>query len=405
MNADREARRGEREGPPRVLLVHNRYKLRGGEDSTFESERDLLAQMGHQVHTLEFHNAEADSLPSWRVAADAVWSSSAAATVSRTIHDCKPDIVHYHNTFGRISPAAYWASKSLGVTVVQTLQNYRLFCVNAMFLRNDRPCEKCLGKSFPWPGMLHRCYHDSLRDSALVATIALTHNLLGTYMNKVDAFIVLTEFARRQFVEGGLPEARIHVKPNFVADNGVGRHEGRYCLFAGRISAEKGIDTLLDAWNRLSPDITLKVVGTGPLEQLFRQPRAGVEYLGQRTRAEVLALMRDATVAILPSKWYEGFPVSMVECFSVGLPVIASRLGAMEEILRGEHSGWLFPPGDADELARTVRLAWEHAAETRKKGNNARLHFEHNLNPEANYLTLKRIYQAAIDAARATAVR
>jgi glycosyltransferase involved in cell wall biosynthesis len=384
--------------PTRILLVHNRYKLGGGEDSTFESERDLLARMGHEVHTLEFRNEDTDALTNWRIAADAVWSSPAAAKVADNIRAFSPQIVHFHNTFLRVSPAAYWACKRLGVPVVQTLQNYRLLCVNALFLRDGKPCEDCLGRAVPWPGLIHRCYHGSLRDSGLVASINLTHRLLGTYVNKVDAFIALTQFGKRKFVEGGLPESKIHVKPNFVPDSGVGSHDGGYCLFAGRLSPEKGIDTLIDAWNRLPSGIPLKVAGTGPLESLFRQPRAGVEYLGARSREGVLGLMRNATVAILPSKWYEGFPVSMVEAFSVGLPVIASRLGAMEEMLLGENSGWLFNPGDPDDLARTVRRAWERPAETVRKGKHARLDFERRLNPETNYQILKEIYAAAINA-------
>ena len=384
--------------PTRILLIHNRYKLGGGEDSTFESERDLLARMGHEVQTQEFHNEETDTLSAWRIAADAVWSSSAATKVTDKIRAFSPQIVHFHNTFLRVSPAAYWACKRLGVPVVQTLQNYRLLCVNALFHRNGKPCEDCLGRAVPWPGLVHRCYHGSLRDSGLVASINVTHRLLGTYSNKVDAFIVLTQFGKRKFIEGGLPESKIHVKPNFVTDNGVGSHEGGYCLFVGRLSPEKGIDTLMDAWNRLPPGIPIKVAGTGPMESFLREPRVGVEYLGSQSREGVLALMRDATVAILPSKWYEGFPVSMVEAFSVGLPVIASRLGAMEEMLLGEKSGWLFAPGDADDLARIVRLAWDRPEEIQRKGQNARLEYEQTMHPETNYQMLKQIYAAAIRA-------
>jgi glycosyltransferase involved in cell wall biosynthesis len=360
--------------------------------------------MGEEVETLVFENDEAQSLSPLRVATDAIWSTSAKATIARTIATFSPGLVHFHNTFLRVSPAGYWAAHEAGIAVVQTLHNYRLLCLNALFLRDGKPCEDCLGKTVLWPGLIHRCYHGSLRDSGLVASINATHRLLGTYANKVDAFITLTQFGRRKFIEGGLPAAKVYVKPNFVLDNGVGRHDGCYCLFAGRLSPEKGIDTLNKAWEQMPPGILLKVVGRGPLESLLRAPHPGVEYLGVRSREEVAALMRDAAVAILPSHWYEGFPVSIVEAFSVGLPVIASRLGSMEEILRGENSGWLFTPQNPDDLARTVRRAWERPDERDRKGKNARLEFETKFSPEVNYGILKRIYAFAIERAQGRAV-
>jgi glycosyltransferase involved in cell wall biosynthesis len=386
----------------RILLVHNRYRNSGGEDSVFQSECDLLRRMNNDVDTLVFDNHEIESIAGWRVAVDAVWSLSSRATLARRTVSFSPHVIHFHNTFLRVSPAPYWVASAAGIPVVQTLHNYRLLCVNAQFLRNGKPCEDCLGKTIPWPGLLHRCYHNSLRDSGLVSTINVSHRVLGTYATKVDAFIALTQFSKNKFIEGGLPASKIHVKPNFVEDQGVGRHDGGYCLFVGRLSQEKGITTLLVAWARLPAGIPLKVAGAGPMESLLREPRRGVEYVGSRSRHEIHALMRDATVAIVPSAWYEGFPVVIAEAFAAGLPVIASRLGSMEEILHGDQSGWLFAPGDADDLARTVRQAWEQQEVREQKGKTARLDFERKFSPEVNYRILERIYE---DACKTVAVR
>jgi glycosyltransferase involved in cell wall biosynthesis len=381
--------------PRRVLLVHNRYRQPGGEDATYESERDLLTNMGHPVETLEFDNRDLKDLSAVRAAAEAVWCRSSKAKVSNAVRSFSPDIVHFHNTFARVSPAAFWVCKALRVPVVQTVQNYRLMCANALLLRQGLPCEDCLTATIPWPGVVHRCYHDSSLQSAAVAAIGTAHRLIGTYTRKVDAFIAVTEFARRKLIQGGLPETKLHVKPNFVTDTGLGEHRGGFCLFAGRLSSEKGLTPLLDAWRLLGGRIRLLVAGSGPLESLMRTPPAGVEYLGAKSRAEVLSLMRAASLVVVPSVCYENFPVTIAEAFSVGLPVAASRLGAMEEILRGEAAGWLFRPNDPEDIARTVTAAWNGVWERARKGQQARAAFEQKYSPARNYEMLMGIYSRA----------
>jgi glycosyltransferase involved in cell wall biosynthesis len=396
---------GPLDEPTRILLVHNRYKIPGGEDSTFESERDLLARMGHTVETLEFHNRDTDRLPRVKIAADAVWSVAAKSRIAHAIRSFSPHVVHFHNTFVRVSPAGYWACKAFHLPVVQTLHNYRFFCVNGLFLRDGRPCEDCLGKQIPWPGIAHRCYHASVLQSGVVASVRMTHECLGTYSAKVDAYIALTEFGKAKFVAGGLPESAIHVKPNFVDDIGVGGHRGQFCLFVGRLSTEKGIAILLDAWRLMNAGTRLVVVGAGPLESLLRDAPHGVEYAGPKRRDEVRALMRDATLAIVPSICYENFPLAIVEAFSVGLPVAASRLGAMEEILRDETAGWLFAPDDARSLAATIQQALSSPAQLASRGREARLQFERKFGPEANYRALRQIYAAAAASAHGLPTR
>jgi glycosyltransferase involved in cell wall biosynthesis len=190
------------------------------------------------------------------------------------------------------------------------------------------------------------------------------------------------------------------VKPNYVADLGVGDHRGGFCLFAGRLSSEKGIDLLIDAWRRLNGRIRLVIVGAGPMEALVREPHVGVEYLGPKSRDEVVSLMREATLAIVPSVCYENFPMAIVESFSVGLPVVSARLGAMEEILDGEESGWLVNASDPDDLARVVEQAWRSPEAMRRKGRSARTDYENKFSPDINYQQLSAIYRNATAEAR-----
>src|SRR5262245_13836927 len=233
----------------RVLVVHNRYRQRGGEDAVVEAETALLERNGHAVELYVRDNHELDGIGPLDASSQALWSRRTAAEIAQLCARFQADLVHAHNTFALISPSLYWSAFRAGVPVVQTLHNYRLFCVQGMFRMRDRICEDCLGH-VPWRGVLRRCYHASLAQSAALAGVVTLHRALGTFRDRVTRYIALTEFCRDKFIEGGLPAARIAVKPNFVdaAPGAGGLREGG--LFAGRLSAEKGIDTLLDALDR-----------------------------------------------------------------------------------------------------------------------------------------------------------
>ena len=226
-----------------------------------------------------------------------------------------------------------------------------------------------------------------------------THRQQGTWATKVDRFIALTEFSKKKFVEAGFRPAKIAVKPNFVKWTelempvGADRHG---VLFVGRLSQEKGIETMLRAWNSL--DVPLRVVGDGPSLDMVKGRAAGaIAALGKREPKQVMKEMADAAFLIMPSECYEGFPLVLVEAFAQGLPVIASRLGAMAEIVEDGVTGLHFAPGDAEDLADKVRWAAEHIDEMREMGANARRVYEEKYTPEINYRQLMAIYQAAIE--------
>jgi glycosyltransferase involved in cell wall biosynthesis len=382
----------------RVLLLHNRYQLPGGEDQVFAAEGDLLEAHGHRVARYTAHNDQVAGMSRYALARATVWNQAVYRELRALIRSERPQIAHFHNTLPLISPAAYYAAQAEGVPVVQTLHNYRLLCPNALFFRDGRVCEDCLGKSFPWPGVAHACYRESRPASGTVATMLSTHRALGTWKGAVNVYVALTEFARQKFVEGGLPPERIVVKPNFVhPDPGMGQGSGDYVLYVGRLSKEKGLDTLLAAREQFGMDVPLNLVGEGPLAPQVAEAarRKQLEWLGQLPKDQVLELMKEAKALIFPSVWYEGFPMVIAEAYAVGLPVIASDLGSMSSLIDHRRTGLRFRPGDPGELAAQVRWAIKNPELLEVMRQTARARFESEYAAERNYRLLLEIYERA----------
>jgi glycosyltransferase involved in cell wall biosynthesis len=380
----------------RVLIVHNAYQHKGGEDAVVESEAGLLAANGHAVERLTRHNDEIRTMPRVSLAMESCWSGKSMRRIQNVIDAFKPDVIHAHNTFPLISPSIYWAAERAAIPVVQTLHNFRLLCPQAMFLRQGEVCEDCLGR-VPWRGAWHACYRDSRAQSAVVAGMLTLHRALGTYRTKVSRFIALNEFCRRKFVEGGLPAERIVVKPNFVdfpMPHAV-RREG--FLFVGRLSAEKGLKVLASAARQLSAD-SVRVAGAGPESNLLEGIPA-IDALGSLSADAVRAEMSRAIALLLPSLWYENFPRTVVEAFGCGLPVIASRIGALADLVEEGVTGLQFEPGNAQDLAGKMRWAQAHPEQMATMGRNARARYEERFTPERNYQQLTAIYRDVIEEA------
>ncbi len=390
-----------------ILLIHNHYQQPGGEDAVFSAEGALLREAGHHVITYTRSNDEVRALGAWgrlTLPARWVWAGDSVRALRQLIAREKPDVAHFHNTHFMISPAAYYACREAGVPVVQTLHNYRLLCPNALFLRGGAVCELCLGRTPPWPGVRYGCYRGSRLQTAGMAAMLTFHRWRRTWQEQVDCYIALTEFARQKFIQGGLPAEKIAVKPNFQPDPGEGLGREPFALFVGRLSVEKGLDVLAAAWEKLN--VPLKIAGDGPLRATLAAqmtpPRQGtVTLLGQQPHAAVLNLLRQARFVVVPSTWYESFPMVVVEAFACGTPVIASRLGALAEIVADGRTGLHFTPGDAADLAAKVAWAWEHPEEMAAMGRNARAEYEAKYTPERNYEMLMAIYRTAIARAKA----
>jgi glycosyltransferase involved in cell wall biosynthesis len=390
----------------RILRVHNRYRQPGGEDVSFASEVELLREKGHDVDTLEVTNdtitLDRSPLSMARLAASTVWSRSGRTLVSDAVAAHRPQVVHFDNTFPLLSPAAYGVARRSGVAVVQTLHNYRLICPGATLFRAGSPCQDCVGRPVALPGVVHGCYRDSVAETATVAAMLASHRVRRTWSRDVDRYIALTDFARALFVAGGLPADRIRVKPNFAraAPPPAGASERRdVFLFAGRLSPEKGIETLLDAATELPAGYELHVAGDGPLSARLAHARlAGlpVVALGRLEHGAVIDAMRHARALVFPSVWYEGCPMTLLEAFACGLPVIASRLGAMAELISHGENGLLFAPGDAADLRDTLRWAADNPAAISAMSRCARRTYECLYSPERNYGLLMGIYDEAV---------
>ncbi len=377
-----------------ILFVHNAYQQRGGEDSVVQAEIDLLRHYGHEVALYRRDNREIDRLPRLALVRDTVWSRRAARELRALVESFQPDVVHLHNTFPLISPSAYWALAALDRPMVQTLHNFRPLCLEAGFLRRGRVCEDCLGR-FPWRGVLRRCYRGSAGASATLATMLAVHRTLGSFERKVTRYIALGRFVRDKYVQAGWPARRIAIKPNFVDIARVPERPRHGGLYVGRLTEGKGLAVMLDAVQRL-PAAQVEVVGTGPLASSL--PAHGrVRTRGWQDPPQVYESMRRAAYLLFPSLWYEGFPRTLVEAFACGLPVIASRMGAMAELIEDGRTGLLFQSGSAVELADRIAWAEAHPEAMREMGANARAEYEAKYTPEKNYWQLMTIYADAIE--------
>ena len=398
--------------PVAVLVVHDRYRQAGGEDVVVASEVALLRQHGHRVSELIVDNDRiadrAGPLSKAKLAADTVWSFSAAAAVGRRIERERPDVVHVHNFLPLLSPSVHAAARQAGVAVVQTLHNYRLICPAGTLFRDGRPCEDCVGRKVAWPAVAHACYRSSRAQSAVVATMLATHAARGAWDRDVDVFLAVSEFVRDRMIAGGLPADRIAVKANFVEDGRAERaapQRGRAArrdgplLFVGRLTADKGVDLLLDAWAG-APDLPLlEVVGDGPLEGEVAAAAASsgrVVPAGRLDPGAVRARMAAAAALVFPSRWYEGQPLTILEAYAAGLPVIAASIGSLPELVRDGETGLLFRPGDIGDLRRAVTWATAHRAELRRMGQRARAAYEERFTPEVGYAALVAAYRSAI---------
>jgi glycosyltransferase involved in cell wall biosynthesis len=388
----------------KIALVHNAYQQPGGEDAVFEQECTMLKNAGQQVVTYFRSNWETDAYRGIRrleLAKRTIWASDTREDFLRWLRQEKPDVVHVHNTFVMISPSIYSACHEVGVPVVQTLHNYRLLCSTGTLFREGKVCEDCITSSL-WRGVQHACYHHSYSASAVVALMIATHRVRGTWNNEISCFVALSEFARNKFVEGGLPRERIAVKPNFVSpDPGARTGPGDYALFAGRISPEKGVATLVEAWKRLPLRVPLVVIGGGPEraqleEQAAREGLTNIQFKGQLPREQTLAAINNARFAIIPSEWYETFCLAIAESFACSTPVICSRLGVMQELVSDGRTGLHFTPADPEDLARKVEWAWTHPEEMSAMGKQARTEYESKYTAEKNYPQLMEIYEQAV---------
>jgi len=384
----------------KILLVHNYYQQTGGEDLVVADEARLLESRGHEVVRYTAHNDQVSSLSKLTLAQRTIWNQKTCRELRSVIAQHRPQIVHVHNTLPLLSPSVYYAAGAERLPVVQTLHNYRLMCPAAVCFRSGHICTDCVGKPVAWPAIRHACYRGSRSASAAIATMLSVHRLIGTWQHKMSVYIALTAWARDMFIEAGVPPDKLVVKPNFVdPDPGAGTGSGDYAVFVGRLSPEKGIQTLLRAWRIVGPQVRLLIIGEGPLASTVAAAThdlPSVTWLGRRDPPEILSLVRDAKFLVFPSEWYETFGRVIVEAFATATPVIAAGHGAAAELVAEGVTGLHFRPGDPSDLAAKVLHLNSHPPVRVRMRAAARKEFETRYTADVNYRSLVAIYRRAM---------
>ena len=379
----------------RVLVLHSTY-LSGqasGENRTVDEEIRLLREAGHSVGTLLPARRTSKLLGPPREALSAVWSTDASERVRRLCVEQRPDVVHCHNLFPALSPAVLRAATGASVPVVQTLQNYRLLCLPATFLRDGQLCELCLARN-PWRGVVHRCYRDSLGGSAALAASLIVHRRFGSF-DRVTLYLAASQFVRTKHVEAGFPAGRIVVKPNFAWKSERREGSGEFFLYAGRLAPEKDVATVISAVARIGAKLV--IAGTGPDEAALRRTAPpGVDFLGLVRPSRVQLLLRGARALVVPSLSYEGAPVSVVEAYAAGVPVIANRIGALPEFVTNDRSGLLVPSRDPAALARALEQLSDDR-EAIRLGAGAWKMWSDRYTPEHALRALEAAYKRALE--------
>ena len=386
----------------KILFIHNRYKQYGGEDVAVELETSILIEKGHEVKTIYFDNTPVQGFFSkLATAIRSVYNFNSAKKISKTILQFKPDVVHIHNLFFIASPSILFAASKHKIPVILTLHNYRLICANALLLRDNKVCELCINKTFPFSGIRYKCYRNSRAETALVTAVTGVHKVINTWKRKVTTFVVSNEFSRNKLLNSSLhlPENKIVAKSNFVADNGQGKEQREeFFLFVGRVAKEKGVHILLETFSEL-PTQKVVIAGDGPeRESLQAQYRSypNIHFTGNLDKPAVLEMMKRCKALICPSIWYEVTPFTNFEAFSTGTPVIASRLGSMTGTIRDGYDGLHFTAGDAKDLRKKVELFLTQTENNADYYKNARQSYLEKYHPDVHYRSILSIYKNAI---------
>ncbi len=385
----------------KISIVHNTYKIKGGEDSVVLNELDILKKQQETELFLVDNLSIRSTKDKLITTLGGVFSPKFKRDFNKMLNKSKPDVVHVHNYFPLLSPSVFFSCKECNIPVVHTLHNYRAICPTALLMHNGKIVERSVGGS-PWWAVKEKVYRDSYIGTIVLALMVYIHKMINTWATKVDRYIALTEFSKKKYIEAGWPEDKIVVKPNFIVDPFNSEFEynnENYAIYIGRLSEEKGIDILLDSWS--NKNRKLLIIGEGPLRKKVECcNNSNVIYLGKKDKQSVLELVTNASFLIMASKWYEGFPMVLVEAMACGTAVIVPNLGGMGEIVKDGTTGLHFDPGSSADLSAKIDQLFDSSEEQKRMGINARNEYLDKYTPEKNYEMLIDIYQQAIEEAK-----
>ena len=390
-----------------ILQVHNKYRNIGGEWTVLEQEFDLLKDK-HQVERFIVQNSEElkTIYRQLRLIFTTHYNKKAAKGMRGKLSNGNYDLMHVHNFFPLLSPSIFDAARKEGVPTVMSLHNFRLIHPNGLMYYKGKIDERSIS------GSAYRCvwdgvYRDSVFQTAVTAHMIEYHRKKKTWQRVPSAFIALSEFSKDKFVQGGLPEERIFIKPNFLNDplkefpdlEIKEKKKNRY-LYVGRLSSEKGIQDLIDCWVEHSIDAELVIAGDGPLRSKLEKKskrNRNIRWLGQIEKPQILSLLAESKALIFPTRCYEGQPLIILEAMSMGCPVITSKIGNPQNIIDHQIDGLHFTPGNRDELFNQVEFMQNHPDTRKEMSRNARKSYLESYTPEKNYRSLMDIYEQAAE--------
>ncbi len=385
----------------KFLFLHNKYTFRGGEETIVGVETGLLREKGHEIVEYYKDNLEIENFSHFKKASmlwTTSWNRESYNEIKEMLVKHKPDVAHFHNILPQISPSAYYACKAEGVPMVQTLHNYRMICPDSQLLRDGAVCELCPADGLQ-NSLVYKCYRGSVIQTATVAMMIKYHRYLGTWNNIVDRYIASSQFLKSKLVEYGLPEKIISVKPNFIPEIERSYEDEGYAVFPARISKEKGIETLLKAWRMIKKDHRLKVLGDGPLAPRLKaeySTDSNISFLGKLDRDGVMKELAGCRTVILPAIWYENCPMTVIEAYANGKPVIGANIGALGEMIDHGATGFHTECGNENDLAEKIETLMGDKKLARRMGDKAREKYETVYNPESAYKSQMKIYEETI---------
>jgi glycosyltransferase involved in cell wall biosynthesis len=380
----------------KILLIHNFYQISGGEDSVFKNEKELLQANGVDVDTYTVHNDSINSsLSKILIIFSSVFNVAMFFRFYKYLSESKPDIVHVHNFFPIISPSIFWVCKMKNIPVVHTLHNFRIVCPTATLMFDGKVTERSITHN-SWWAIKKAVYKNSAVGTASLAAMIEFNKRIGTWNRAVTKLIALTDFAKQKYIEAGIIEKNIIVKPNFVNDSMQPNfYKEKYAIFVGRISEEKGIENLLKTWEEI--DYPLIVIGDGPLREiLLKNSNSDVIYKGKLNKKQVLKLVSNAKFLIMASTWYEGLPMVLVEALSVATPCIVPRLGGMASVVKDDICGLCYQPNNVEDMRAKIQMLIDDQELAIRLSQGAYKEFMEHYTSNQNYRQLICIYKQAI---------